>query len=188
LPIDRFGRWESLVSASFLHGGVFHILFNMIALYQLGPFVILEYGVYRFLSVYILSGVGGFYLSYLVGIPFTLGASAAICGLIGAILYFGKSRGGLYGESIYRQALGWVVGLIFCGLLLPGINNWAHGGGLITGIVVSFFWVTKNARRKHRPPPARVAMYSCNPHYLRVEYESRPLLPFMGIFMRPMGR
>jgi len=139
LPIDRFGRWESLVSASFLHGGVFHILFNMIALYQLGPFVILEYGVYRFLSVYILSGVGGFYLSYLVGIPFTLGASAAICGLIGAILYFGKSRGGLYGESIYRQALGWVVGLIFCGLLLPGINNWAHGGGLITGIVVSFF-------------------------------------------------
>lgn len=148
MPIDRFGRWESLVSASFLHGGVFHILFNMIALYQLGPFVILEYGVYRFLSVYILSGVGGFYLSYLVGIPFTLGASAAICGLIGAILYFGKSRGGLYGESIYRQALGWVVGLIFCGLLLPGINNWAHGGGLITGIVVSFFWVTKNARRK----------------------------------------
>ncbi len=138
LPIDRFGRWSSLISASFLHGGIFHILFNMIALYQLGPFVILEYGVYRFIIIYTLSGIGGFYLSYLVGIPFTLGASASICGLIGAILYFGKSRGGFYGESIYRQALGWVVGLVFCALLLPGINNWAHGGGLVTGIVTSF--------------------------------------------------
>ena len=77
-------------------------------------------------------------LSFLAGIPFTIGASAAICGLIGAILYYGKSRGGFYGEAIYRQAMGWVVGLVLFGLFLPGINNWAHGGGIVSGLLIAF--------------------------------------------------
>jgi len=149
LPIDQFGRWWTLISASYLHGGVLHLLFNMVAFYQLGPFVLLEYGVYRFFTIYTLSGVGGFFLSYLFGVPFTIGASASICGLIGAILYFGKSRGGFYGESIYRQALGWVVGLVLFGLMLPGINNWAHGGGLITGIATSYLLGYEERRREN---------------------------------------
>ncbi|MCX7981772.1 MAG: rhomboid family intramembrane serine protease [Syntrophales bacterium] len=149
LPIDQFGRWWTLISASYLHGGILHLLFNMVAFYQLGPFILLEFGAYRLFIIYTLSGVGGFLVSYLVGIPFTIGASAAICGLIGAILYFGKSRGGFYGESIYRQAMGWVVGLILFGLLLPGINNWAHGGGLLSGVVVSFLLGYEEKRREN---------------------------------------
>jgi rhomboid protease GluP len=74
----------------------------------------------------------------MAGVPFTIGASASICGLIGAILYYGKSRGGFYGEVIYRQAMGWVVGLVLFGLLLPGINNWAHGGGILSGVLLAF--------------------------------------------------
>jgi rhomboid protease GluP len=58
--------------------------------------------------------------------------------MIGAILYYGKSRGGFYGEQIYRQAMGWVVGLVLFGLFFPGINNWAHGGGLVSGIMIAF--------------------------------------------------
>lgn len=149
LPIDHFGRWWTLISASYLHGGVLHLLFNMMAFYQLGPFILLEYGAYRLFTIYTLSGVGGFFISYFVGVPFTIGASAAICGLIGAILYFGKSRGGFYGDSIYRQALGWVVGLILFGLLLPGINNWAHGGGLVTGMAVSFLLGYEEKKREN---------------------------------------
>ena len=138
IPIAGFGRWWTLISASFLHGSLMHIFFNMIALVQLGPFVVQEYGLNRFVIIYTVTGVTGFLLSYLAGVPFTIGASACICGLIGAILYYGKSRGGFYGEAIYKQALGWVAGLVIYGLLFPGINNWAHGGGVATGIL--FAW------------------------------------------------
>lgn len=138
VPIAGFGRWWTLVSASFLHGGILHIFFNMAALGQLGPFVLHEFGFSRFVVIYILTGVAGFFLSYLAGIPFTIGASASICGLIGAILHYGKSRGGFYGDAIYRQATGWIIGIVIFGLLIPGINNWAHGGGVISGILLAF--------------------------------------------------
>jgi rhomboid protease GluP len=139
IPIAGFGRWWTLLSASYLHGGLLHIFFNMLALSQLGPFVSEEFGFNRFVIIYTLTGAAGFFLSFLAGIPFTIGASASICGLIGAILYYGKSRGGFYGENIYRQAMGWVVGLVIYGLLVPGINNWAHGGGIISGIMLTWF-------------------------------------------------
>lgn len=136
IPIDQFNRWWTLISASFIHGGILHIFFNMIALRQLGPFVLKEYGFNRFAIIYVLSGIVGFYISYLAGVPLTIGASASICGLIGAILYYGKSRGGLYGEAIYKQAMGWVIGLAIFGFMIPGINNWGHGGGIIAGILI----------------------------------------------------
>ena len=138
LPIAAYGRWWTLVSASFLHGGLLHIFFNMMALRQLAPFILEEFGLNRFAILYIWTGVAGFFLSYWAGIPFTIGASASICGLIGAILYYGKSRGGFYGEQIYRQAMGWVIGLVLFGLFIPGINNWAHGGGIVSGILIAF--------------------------------------------------
>lgn len=138
VPITGYGRWWTLVSASFLHGSILHIFFNMAALGQLGPFVLREFGFNRFVIIYILTGVAGFFISYLAGISFTIGASASLCGLIGAIIYYGKSRGGFYGEVIYRQAMGWVIGLVLFGLLVPGINNWAHGGGVISGLLLAF--------------------------------------------------
>jgi rhomboid protease GluP len=138
IPIDQLHRWWTLISASYLHGGLLHIFFNMLAFLQLGPFVLREFGFPRFFLIYTWSGVLGFLVSWLAGIPFTLGASASICGLIGATLYYGKSRGGLYGNIIYRQVMGWTVGLLFFGFMVPGINNWAHGGGLLGGILLGF--------------------------------------------------
>jgi rhomboid protease GluP len=137
LPI-AYGRWWTLISAAFLHGGILHIFFNMMALRQLAPFVLEAFGLYRFAILYLWTGVAGFFLSFLAGIPFTIGASAPVSGLIGAILYYGKSRGGFYGDAIYRQATGWVVGLVLFGLFLPGINNWAHGGGIVSGLLLAF--------------------------------------------------
>jgi rhomboid protease GluP len=138
IPVIGAHRFWTLISASFLHGGLMHILFNMMALYQLGPFVLQEFGFHRFINLYIITGACGFAASVIFGVPFTIGASASVCGLIGAIIYYGKSRGGSYGEAIYKQAMGWVIGLIFFGLIFPGINNWAHGGGLLSGIALSF--------------------------------------------------
>ena len=129
-------RWWSLISANYLHGSLLHILFNMIALRQIGPLVIREYGVYRMLAIYTLGGVGGYVLSFFAGVKFTIGASAAICSLIGAILYYGKSRGGVYGQNLYRQIGGWAISIFVFGLLVPGINNWGHGGGMAAGVLL----------------------------------------------------
>jgi len=134
IPIDRFNRWWTLVSATYLHGGILHIAFNMLAFRQIAPLVNREYGSHRMLAIYTLSGCGGFLVSYAAGIHLTIGASAAVCGLIGAALYYGKSRGGIYGQAIYRQVSGWVLGIILFGVIVPGINNWAHGGGIAAGI------------------------------------------------------
>jgi rhomboid protease GluP len=136
IPIDQYGRWWTLLSANYLHGGVLHIFFNMAAFRQLAPLVISEYGTYRMFVIYTLGGVIGFGVSYLAGVPFTIGASAAVCSLIGAVLYYGKSRGGLYGQAIYRQVGAWAVGLFIFGFLVPGINNWGHGGGMVAGALL----------------------------------------------------
>jgi rhomboid protease GluP len=133
IPIERLHRWWTLISANYLHGSIMHIFFNMLALRQLGPLVLQEYGNYRMFIIYTLSGVVGFFVSYLAGVTFTIGASAAVCGLIGAALYFGKSRGGIYGQTIYRQIGGWAIGIFMFGFLVPAINNWAHGGGMLAG-------------------------------------------------------
>jgi rhomboid protease GluP len=136
-PVEQYGRWWTLLSANYLHGSILHILFNMIALRQIGPLIVQEYGGHRMIILYTLSGVVGFWVSVLFGVRFTIGASAAVCGLIGAALYYGKSRGGAYGQTIYSQVGGWAVSIFIFGLLVPGINNWGHGGGLLGGIALA---------------------------------------------------
>jgi rhomboid protease GluP len=138
IPIDRYHRWWTVLSANYLHGGILHIFFNMMAFRQLAPLVIREYGVHRMFIIYTIGGIAGFGVSYLAGVRLTIGASAAVCALIGAILYFGKSRGGVYGNAVYRQIGGWAVGLFLFGLLVPGINNWGHGGGFVAGALLGF--------------------------------------------------
>lgn len=140
IPIDGLHRWWTIISANYLHGSILHILFNMMALSQIGPLIIQEFGVYRTVTIYTLSGVGGYVVSYLAGVPLTLGASAAVCGLIGAALFFGKSRGGHFGQMVYQQVGGWAIGIFIFGFLFGGINNWAHGGGLVFGILIAFLF------------------------------------------------
>jgi rhomboid protease GluP len=130
--IDRGLRWLTLIAANYLHGSLLHIIFNMLVLRQIGTLAAREYGAYRMFVIYTLSGVFGFGVSYLAGVALTIGASAAVCGLIGAMVYFGRDRGGTYGNYIYRQIGGWAVGLLIIGFL-PGINNWGHGGGFVAG-------------------------------------------------------
>lgn len=137
--LDQILRWSTLLTANYLHGSLLHIIFNMLVLRQIGLLAGREFGAGRMFVIYTLSGVCGFVVSYLAGVAFTIGASAAVCGLIGAMIYYGKSRGGLYGNLIYRQIGGWAIGLLVIGLL-PGINNWGHGGGFAAGLGLAWLF------------------------------------------------
>lgn len=149
IPLFHYHRWWSLISASFLHGSLLHIIFNMIALNQLGPLIIQEYGKSRMLIIYTLSGIGGYLLSALFGVRFTIGASAAVCGLIGAALYYGKSRGGTYGQAIYTQIGGWAVGIFIFGFMVPGINNSGHAGGMLIGALTAYLLGYRERRKEN---------------------------------------
>ncbi len=148
IPIGRFHWWWTLVSANYLHGSILHIFFNMFAFRQLAPLVIQEYGPYRMFTLYTIGGVFGFWVSYLAGVRFTIGASAALFSLIGAMLYYGKSRGGTYGNAIYKQIGGWALGLFIFGLIMPGINNWGHGGGLAAGLILGLILKYQEKKRE----------------------------------------
>lgn len=138
LPVDRFGAWWSFLSAGYLHGSILHIVFNMLAFSQLFGLCLNFYGISRSFIIYSISGITGFLLSYLTGTPLTIGASACICGLIGALFFYGKSRGGLYGQIVYKQVSGWIISLVVFGLLIPGIDNFGHLGGFLGGILTAF--------------------------------------------------
>lgn len=149
IPVFRFGRWWTVLSASWLHGGVLHIVFNMMSVRDLGPPVSHLYGGSRTFIIYIVAGASGFLASSLAGAylnPFlpgflqgaslTVGASAGLFGLLGAILHYGY-RGGI--AHIRELATRWIVTGLAFGFFLPRIDNWAHLGGLAGGYLVSFW-------------------------------------------------
>jgi rhomboid protease GluP len=121
----------------------------MLAVRQLAPLVIQEFGPYRTISLYILGGIGGFAISAFAGVRLTIGASAALCSLIGALLYYGKARGGVYGQNIFSQIGGWALGIVVFGFLVPGINNWGHGGGIVFGVILALLLGYKEKRKEN---------------------------------------
>lgn len=147
IPLFHYDRWWSLLSANYLHGGLMHIIFNMLAIRQLAPLVIQEFGTNRMITIYTVGGILGFFISALAGVRFTIGASAALCSLIGALLYYGKSRGGIYGQTIFNQIGGWALGIGIFGFMVPGINNWGHGGGMLAGLLLAFLLGYKEKKK-----------------------------------------
>jgi rhomboid protease GluP len=145
VPIFVYGMWWTVLSAGWLHGGALHILFNMMAFRQLAPAIADIYGGPRMVIIYTVSSACGFILSscagaYMPRIPilggasFTLGASAAIFGLLGALMHYGR-RGG---SSIMRaQVTSYAVSMFIFGLIMPGIDNYAHAGGFLGGYLAS---------------------------------------------------
>ena len=136
VPIDQYQRWWTLLSANYLHAGILHIFFNMMVFRQMAALVIREYGIRRMLILYTFGGIAGFTASYAAGVKLTVGASAAVFSLIGAILYYGLNRGGAYGQALFKQIGGWVLALLILGFIVPMIDGWGHGGGLLAGILL----------------------------------------------------
>ena len=135
----RDGELWRFITPLFLHGSVTHIFFNMYALLSLGTFVERNYGHARFALIYFLSGFTGNVFSFLfIGENgYSIGASTAIFGLIGAEAVFFYQNRRLFGAQA-RQALsniGFIVVInLFIGLA-PGIDNWGHVGGLLGGVL-----------------------------------------------------
>jgi rhomboid protease GluP len=128
------GDWWTLLTAIYLHGGVLHILFNVLWIRQLGPAVEELYGPARFVTIFTVSGVVGFVVSNVLGVPFTVGASGSIFGLLGAMVAFGRRRGGVFGALVLRQYGQWALLLFILGFFMAGVNNLAHAGGFVGGL------------------------------------------------------
>jgi rhomboid protease GluP len=146
VPVFGFGRWWTVLSAAWLHGGVLHILFNMMWVRDLAPATARLYGPGRAVIVYTVSAVTGFAASslagaflpflprFLGGAGFTVGASAPIFGLVGALYYYGR-RGG--SSFIGQQAKSMAITMAIFGFIIPGVDNWAHLGGFAGGFVTA---------------------------------------------------
>jgi len=146
VPVFGFGRWWTVLSAGWLHSGLLHILFNMLWVRQLGPATADVIGPARTVIVYTVAGVAGFLLSsiagmvmgntpifFLRGAGFTVGASAPIFGLLGALVHYGRT-----GSSLMKQqAMGYAVTLFVFGLIMPGVDNYAHAGGFVGGYLTA---------------------------------------------------
>ncbi|MEO6223534.1 MAG: rhomboid family intramembrane serine protease [Vicinamibacterales bacterium] len=147
VPVVEYSRWWTVLSASWLHGSLIHIFLNLYWVRQIGPAVSSVYGPGRLVIIYTVSGVVGFaltsfagaYLDYLPiavlrGAPLTVGASASIFGLFGALVYYGRRTGS---SATYKMALRYVLIMFVFGLIMPGIDNYAHAGGFIGGYAAS---------------------------------------------------
>jgi len=134
-PIFYANEWWRLVTAMFLHGGLIHIGFNMMSLMQLGPALEEVYGSARYLFIYVFTGAFGFLVSAFTG-HFSVGASGALLGLVGAMLAITTKRGGAYMQDLRSRLISSVVILFVLGFSGLAIDNWAHGGGLAAGFVL----------------------------------------------------
>ncbi len=145
LPVFGLGRWWTVLSAAWLHGSILHILFNMVGVRDLAPAVASLYGPGRMVIIYTAAAITGFGLSSFAGayIPnffilrgaqFTVGASASILGLLGALVYYGRRTGS---SHISSQATSWALSAALFGFLMPGIDNYAHAGGFAGGYLVA---------------------------------------------------
>ena len=142
IPVLRYGRWWTVLSAGWLHGSLLHIFFNMYWVRTLAPPVARLYGAGRMVIIYTVGSVLGFVLSStapyvpLIGgaAPLTLGASAALMGLLGALVYYGR-RGG--SSEVSRWAWGYAIFFFVFGLVAQGVDNWAHLGGFAGGWIAA---------------------------------------------------
>jgi rhomboid protease GluP len=137
-PVFQFGLWWSILSAGWLHASILHIFMNMMWVRNLGPVTADLYGGPRMVIIYTVGSACGFLLSSFLGLfpipkfgaPITVGASAPIFGLLGALMYYGRRSGS---SIVHAEAKGYAVAFFVFGLIFPGVDNAAHAGGFIGG-------------------------------------------------------
>ena len=137
-PLVRGGAVYRLATCMFLHGGLIHIVLNMYSLYIIGPRVEDFFGKKKYLLIYFLSGISASLLS--IGLNpnvVSIGASGAIFGLFGALIYFGNNYRGYIGAIVKSQIVPIVIYNILLGFFIPGIDVYGHIGGLIGGLLAA---------------------------------------------------
>ncbi|BAU27340.1 rhomboid protease GluP [Aneurinibacillus soli] len=137
-PLILAGEWWRFVTPIFLHIGFMHILFNGVALYSLGAMTERLYGSGRFFVIFMLAGISGVVASFVFSTHMSAGASGALFGLFGALLYFGMQDRTMY-KRVFGSNVLVLLGInLAIGLLSPGlIDNYAHLGGLCGGFLAA---------------------------------------------------
>ncbi|MDD3392621.1 MAG: rhomboid family intramembrane serine protease [Bacilli bacterium] len=137
-PFIKNGEYYRLLSSAFLHIGLLHLTFNMYALYIIGKQLEGFYGPVKYLIIYLFSAITGNLLSILFSTNVIgAGASGAIFGLLGSLLYFGYHYRVYLGSTIRSQILPLIFLNLFLGYISTGVDNVAHIGGLIGGLLIS---------------------------------------------------
>ena len=133
---ESYQVWR-LVSYMFLHGSIIHILVNMYSLVALGNQIETFFGKAKFLIIYFISGIAGGLLSAAAGGVTSVGASGAIFGLLGSMLYFGFHYRAYFGQAVKLQILPVIAINLAIGFMMPNIDNWCHIGGLVGGFLIT---------------------------------------------------
>lgn len=145
IPVFGLGRWWTVLTAGWLHAGLLHIFFNVLWIRQLAPAVAELFGPGRMVIIYVLSGVAGFtftsvagqyigFLPLIGGAQFSVGASAPIFGLLGALVRYGQRTGS---RHVREAGLQYALMMGLFGLIFPGVDNQAHLGGFVGGYLAS---------------------------------------------------
>lgn len=141
----QLGWWWTLLTAIYLHGGLLHIVFNMMWIRNLGPAAGDAYGPARTFVIFNVAGVSGFLLSNVMSGAPTIGASGAIFGLLAALIVYGRKTGS---SMLTQQLWQWALILGVFGFIVPSVNNWAHGGGFVGGWVAAYLMGSSDERRE----------------------------------------
>lgn len=137
-PSIRAGQYYRLITGIFLHGSVMHVGFNIYALYVIGSQIENYYGRIKYLIIYLFSGLMGALFSMIFGGNVaSIGASGAIFGLMGALLYFGYHYRVYLGNVLKTQLIPLIIFNLVLGFILTGVDNFAHIGGLIGGVLIA---------------------------------------------------
>ena len=136
-PLVRVGQYYRLITSAFLHVGLLHLVFNNYALYVIGSQLESFLGKFKFLVVYLVSALCGSLMSMLFSDGISAGASGAIFGLMGSILYFGYNYRVYLGSVLKSQIIPLIILNLAIGFLTPGIDNAAHIGGLLGGLGIT---------------------------------------------------
>lgn len=146
-PLILLGEWWRIVTSMFLHIGLVHLFMNMLALYYLGMVVEQIYGSIRFLVIYFLAGIGGGLTSFAFNDSVAAGASGALFGLFGALLFFGVNYKRLFFQTMGRNLILILAINLLLGFMIPQIDMGAHLGGLVTGFVAAA--ITSLPKKRH---------------------------------------
>ncbi len=145
----EFNQYFRLLTSSFLHIGIFHLIVNSYAMYIIGSQVENFYGKTKYIIIYVFSSIVGSLLSILFANSISAGASGAIFGLLGALLYFGYHYRLYLGTAIKNQIMPIIVLNLLLGFMISGVDNAAHIGGLIGGILISMVCGVKYKSKKN---------------------------------------
>lgn len=188
--VIQFGEYHRLLSAMFLHGGIAHVLFNMMALWYIGATVERFYGHVRFALIYFLGGIAGSIASVIFNGPSvqSVGASGAVFAVVGAeiaFLYHHRKLLGQVAQSRLRQlvliaGLNFFIGIASSFTAGPvSIDNWGHIGGFAGGLALAWIITPVFNLRRHPERPGAFVTEDINPLNDRFQ----PLMIYISVLL-----